>query len=297
VWGVSPDDVWAGTTTGNRIWHLCDDEPAPTWTPTVEPTLTPTAVATESPTPTLTPIPTEEPSPTATPMPSATFTPEPSPTSTPELCVHSGDVNDDGTVTPGDAQSAFMFYLDCGDLNPSALQYCAADFCGAGQIDPCDSSVTPADAQGIMREYLGYAVPCTKRATGAGANSGGALTLDVVRAAGRSELAVDVMVSASAVPVSAIGLELTYDRGKLSFVNAERGTADPGWFLFGAHEAKPGTVVIGAVSLNSLPSGSAGSLATLRFKVTPFDGAAMPAMALRALTDDLSGWEVQTLHK
>ena len=258
---------------------------------------TPTMVPTEPPTPEPTATNTPEPTSTNTPEPTMTFTPEPTATGTPIVCLHDGDVNGDGTVTPGDAQSAFMFYLNCAALNPDHIQYCSADFCGTGSIAPCDGSVTPADAQGIMREYLGYAIPCTKRATGAGANSGGALTLDVVRAAGQGELVVDVTVSASAVPVSAIGLELTYDRGKLSFVRAERGTADPGWFLFGAQEAKPGTVVIGAVSLNNLPSGSVGSLAKLRFMVQPSDGStAAPAMALGSLTDDLSGWEVRTLH-
>jgi len=237
--------------------------------------------------------------PTSTPtaMPSATFTPEPSPTSTPELCVHSGDVNDDGTVTPSDAQSAFMFYLNCIPLNPNSLQYCAADFCGSGYIDPCDGSVTPGDAQGIMRQYLGFAVPCTKRDTAAGGGAGGILTLEPAGMGQHGEWVVDVTVSANAVPVSAVGLELLYDPAQLAFVRAERGTADPGWFLFGAHEAKPGTVVIGAVSLNSLPSGSAGSLATLRFRVKSSDDTTMPAMALGTLADDLSDWEVHTLHK
>jgi len=76
--------------------------------------------------------------------------------------VHSGDVNGDGQLTPGDAQMIFSYYINCVALAPTVTQYCAADFCGSGDIIPCDGSVTPADAQGIMRVYLGYADPCVK---------------------------------------------------------------------------------------------------------------------------------------
>jgi len=110
-----------------------------------------------------TPVPTETPTmaPTETPTaePTGTFTPEP--TVTP-VCVHDGDVNGDSNVTPGDAQLAFTYYINCAFYNPTVDQYCAADFCGAGDILPCDNSVTPADAQGIMRFYLGYLNPCIK---------------------------------------------------------------------------------------------------------------------------------------
>jgi len=78
-------------------------------------------------------------------------------------CEHSGDANSDTMVTPGDAQMAFYFYLNCEGLAPTRDQYCAADFCGSGGVEPCDTSVTPADALGIMRFYLGYADPCEKR--------------------------------------------------------------------------------------------------------------------------------------
>jgi len=101
---------------------------------------------------------TPTPLPTATAVPSAT----PEPTGTAVPCAHDGDANQDGAVTPGDAQTAFFCYLDCAGLNPSRGAYCAADFCGNDVIEPCSGDVTPADAQGIMRFYLGYANPCGK---------------------------------------------------------------------------------------------------------------------------------------
>jgi len=106
------------------------------------------------------------PAPTVTPVPTATPVPSPSPTpdvtATPAPCVSTGDVNHDGQVTPGDAQQAFFFYLDCAGLNPTAMEYCQADYCSTGPNTPCDGSVTPADALGIMKAYLGMPDPCVK---------------------------------------------------------------------------------------------------------------------------------------
>jgi len=78
--------------------------------------------------PTVTPSPTTSPTATptsvATPTPTATATPSPTPTPAP----HSGDVNGDGTLSPGDAQLAFYYFMDCEALAPSVVQYAAADF-------------------------------------------------------------------------------------------------------------------------------------------------------------------------
>jgi len=109
------------------------------------------------------------PTPLPSPSPHVTATPIPTPTAVP--CDHSGDVNGDGQVTPGDAQRTFDIYLSCALQNPTRDEYCAADFCGSGEIEPCDNSVTPSDAQGIMRFYLGYAEPCAKRGGGISAAS------------------------------------------------------------------------------------------------------------------------------
>jgi len=140
----------------------------PTVTSTLTPSLTPTLTATVTPTLTATATlsPTPEPTWTPTIPPSLTPTLEPTativPTSTPFPDCHDGDVDDNGMLTPGDAQAAMWFYLDCINRDPTLLEYCAADFCGSGPVAPCDNSVTPADAQGIFRTYLGYPDPCAK---------------------------------------------------------------------------------------------------------------------------------------
>jgi hypothetical protein len=73
-------------------------------------------------------------------------------------CPRLGDVNGDGTITPGDAQSAFEIYL--GRLTPTLNQLTISD---ANCSCPCNSMehtvqnncTTPGDAQWIFEHYLG----------------------------------------------------------------------------------------------------------------------------------------------
>jgi hypothetical protein len=73
-------------------------------------------------------------------------------------CPRLGDVNGDGTVTPGDAQNAFEIYL--GRLTPTLNQLTISD---ANCSCPCNSlghtaqnnCTTPGDAQWIFEHYLG----------------------------------------------------------------------------------------------------------------------------------------------
>jgi len=99
--------------------------------------------------------------PTSTPTEPPTVTPLPTETGVP--CAHSGDANGDGAITPADAQLSFLYYLACAEYAPTEDSYCAADFCSESSVEPCDGSVTPADALGILKEYLGYAYPCGKK--------------------------------------------------------------------------------------------------------------------------------------
>jgi len=121
-----------------------------------------TACLGATPTPTPRPSVTPTRTPTLTPPPTATPSPSPEPSATPEVCVRSGDVNSDNAITPGDAQLAFQIFMECELIAPPFEQYCAADFCGAGMIAPCDESVTPGDALGILKHYLLIPDPCSK---------------------------------------------------------------------------------------------------------------------------------------
>jgi hypothetical protein len=76
-------------------------------------------------------------------------------------CPQLGDVNGDGTLTPGDAQKAFEIYL--GRLTPTLNQLTISD---ANCSCPCNSMehtaqnncTTPGDAQWIFEHYLGKKV-------------------------------------------------------------------------------------------------------------------------------------------
>ncbi|HUU37131.1 MAG TPA: hypothetical protein VMW46_02875, partial [Candidatus Desulfaltia sp.] len=61
-------------------------------------------------------------------------------------CARLGDVNNDGNVTPGDAQSAFEIYL--GRITPTLCQVMTSDA-------NCSLGTTPGDAQDIFEHYLG----------------------------------------------------------------------------------------------------------------------------------------------
>jgi hypothetical protein len=63
---------------------------------------------------------------------------------------NSGDVNSDGSMTPGDAQGAFQMYLNMPPYeNPRYWQFNAADCDGDGRV-------TPGDALSVWAQYLGY---------------------------------------------------------------------------------------------------------------------------------------------
>ncbi len=124
--------------------------PLPTFaypTPVIGGPYTPirTTLCPETPTPTRTPTSTPTPVPTDTPVPTSTPTEPPTVSPTPE-CRHHGDVNQDGEVSAGDAQLAFLIALSM--VTPSHEQECAAD-CNA------DGSISAGDAQAIFLSALG----------------------------------------------------------------------------------------------------------------------------------------------
>jgi len=82
-------------------------------------------------------IPTATPTEVPTEIPTYTATPE---------CVNNGDINQDNTITAGDAQISFMIAL--GMYAPTEEEFCFADCNG-------DESVTAGDAQLIFMAALG----------------------------------------------------------------------------------------------------------------------------------------------
>jgi len=76
-------------------------------------------------------------------------------------CPRLGDVNGDGSVTPGDAQKAFEIYL--GRITPTVNQLTISDAncsCPCNSMEHTDQNncTTPGDAQWIFEHYLGRKV-------------------------------------------------------------------------------------------------------------------------------------------
>ena len=265
----------------------------------------PTATPTNTPIPTATVTPTNEPTcpphaATATPEPATatpvlvTMTPTfvPSPTSTPVSCLHTGDANSDGLVTPSDAQRAFQYYLGCHSWNPTIESYCAADFCGSGDISVCDGSVTPADAQGIMRLYLGYAQPCAKRN-----GFGGVRPLTVTQSWNELAGAIDVAVGVSGIgqEISAFGFQLSFDPARLRFIEVTRGKLDPNWEFFDARLSAPGLITVGGASLHGIEPAVSGDFVIARFAPlgTVDTEKVMESVLIDEFVDDLQGARVK----
>ena len=73
-------------------------------------------------------------------------------TPTPDPCLHTGDVDDSGAITPQDALAAFQIYLGAFP-SPTETQLCAAD-CNN------NTTVTPEDALCIFLHYLSGGCSC-----------------------------------------------------------------------------------------------------------------------------------------
>jgi len=190
---------------------------------------------------------------------------------------------------------AFFIYLDCVAIAPSMEVYCAADFCGSGPIaELCSGLVTPADALGIFKAYLGYPDPCAKSVGAAklrGAAGDPEVKLIEMAAGASGDVLIAVEAASGSEPLDAWGVTVRFDATALEFTSCRAGGLDPGWQLFGCRESAPGEVTIGAMSFEALPPGSHGTLAFLRFAaLSPLRAAAQtPRIWLADAVDGLDG--------
>ncbi len=173
--------------------------------------------------PTPTPIP-----PTATPLPPSTpFPPTLTPTPTPITSAFiRGDVNLDGRVTPGDAQSAFDLYIKIisGEITATPPFTPGTDVWAADFND--DLRITPGDAQAIFDHYIasisGKTVSQrTVSAIGLLPASAAAVEVGTVEGNPGDTVAVPIRVT-QGVNIRAFSLDLTYDGSRLEYVGLDR---------------------------------------------------------------------------
>jgi hypothetical protein len=171
-------------------------------------------------------------------------------------CLSDGDVNQDGLLTPGDAQCAFEIFLHGQAVPPDCD---VAGTCEGFAADVnCSGGVTPGDALAIFSRWLGgNSTPQHCLAGGSTAPVAGAVLapgverndlyrLDVQRARRSGSGLVSVPLEMRAAPGrAAFGVQIDFDPAAVEFV-ALRPTAESArWRGLGARRAAPGRLLVG----------------------------------------------------
>lgn len=252
-----------------------------------------------------------------TPTPAPTNTPTPVPTNTPIPCFNDGDVNNDGVLTVGDAQLAFMISL--GSYTPTIEEECSADCNG-------QDGVTMDDVQCIFMAYLGQDCSCADPlAKGAAyiprkpvevlktehqielsqvASSEDELIADLaannliwiedVAACEDDLVQVKIHISNPGNAIDAFGFALEFNPESLEYVENAHQELQKDWVMFGCNESTPGELrVAGFLQPTDVISvGSNSVLVTLTFKVTcdPCHFGQTFNLNFTDLTDDLVNW-------
>ncbi len=240
-----------------------------------------------------TPTPTATPTPTNTPRPILpTATPTPTPISQPS---ERGDVNQDGRVTPGDAQLAFDLYIDLitGVRTASPPFSPGTDIWEADYND--DSRITPGDAQAIFDKYIesiSGKTTRTKRTLSYSAKSllpSEAATVEVGNAEGNPGDTVTIPLSVTeGVGIRAFSLELQYDSTQLEYVELDRsGTTTADFSSVVGIPLQEKIVISGFAGSAEAITGNAVFVKVL-FKILPSASGEIPLTPAEFL-DDLSG--------
>ncbi|HPQ40344.1 MAG TPA: C25 family cysteine peptidase, partial [bacterium] len=219
------------------------------------------------------------------------------PTPTPNPCINDGDVTQDGEITAGDAQMAFLIAL--GSYSPSFEEECAADCNGNGEV-------TAGDAQAIFMTALGTTSCVDTLIEGTIGqqrtrtiqpapriidDSVDVIWTENVSGSTGDQVTVDVWIDNPSTAIDVFTLSLVYDRAALSLSDVRIGGLDPEWIEFGWNESEDGRVTIAAYNTGmdyDIPAGSFGSLIKLTFSV--HRDVPHTAVTLLSVRDDLSGF-------
>jgi hypothetical protein len=246
------------------------------------------------------------------PLPSTanfTFTP----------CSLLGDVNADGSVTPGDAQEAFEIYL--GILTPTFCQEMTSD-------GNCSRSTTPGDAQNIFEHYLGMiSLPfCCAQAAAASSRATSLTSLldleearvilrergtrppqsskSIDRTGNRENdsrfrrtlypldtigrpnepVGVPVIVS-NPSGLRTFGFDVLYPNDMLEYWGAKKTSLTKGFDYVLGTEESPGLIHVEAESQEAIPGSELGSLVLLTFRVREGADLSLPIQVLNPAMD------------
>ncbi|MEK7730108.1 MAG: FlgD immunoglobulin-like domain containing protein [candidate division KSB1 bacterium] len=166
-------------------------------------------------------------------------------------CVSNGDVDNNGAISPGDAQCAFQIFLNGGTL-PAACN--VPNFtCEVAAADvTCDGTVSPGDALAIFNRYLAGLPPaaCFGRTNLAKADAAYQLSLMqrlVLNApeAGGKDLVKVALAVKNPSGLQAFGLNLLYPTNKLTLLGVRRSAVTEKWLQLDGRSREPGVVTLG----------------------------------------------------
>jgi hypothetical protein len=124
------------------------------------------------------------------------------------------------------------------------------------------------------------------------------VTLSISRTSGRAGdlVTVTIGVKGNLQPISAFGMNLTYDGAMFDFVSSAKGSLTGSWGLVSANSPSPGLVKVGGAAFGGTPIavGSTGSIITVRLRVTggSLNNGATTQIRVAAFTDDIQGMGV-----
>jgi hypothetical protein len=198
-------------------------------------------------------------------------------------CPRLGDVNDSGSVTPGDAQAAFEIYL--GRSLPTLAQLTVADAncscpCANKEHTETNNCITPGDSQWIFEHYLGMrTIPmcCADFTCGDGSvlsameGIGPSLEKRVVYplptiARSRERVMIPVMIN-NPEGVCNFGLEMYYPQDLLEYAGTLVAPLTQGLMHVSGKVETPGVVRIEGIGDTGITTQEAGSLSVVIFHV------------------------------
>ncbi|MFC2165267.1 Calx-beta domain-containing protein, partial [Acidobacteriota bacterium] len=209
-------------------------------------------------------------------------------------CNDLGDVNDDGNVTPGDAQRAFEIFL--GRLTPTFCQRMTANV-------NCDSSTTPGDAQWIFEHFLGRRnLPeCCAEASTTSFNSDyprsdddlnpdkddqstrRLFALDTIGLSGEV-VSIPIIVT-NPLWIRSFGFDLAYPTGLLEFMGTGPCLLTRDFDYVSAVEESKGLIRVDGESQIPISSNETGSIVVLVFRVKKGEDTRLPLNILSSSGD------------
>jgi hypothetical protein len=286
---IPPIKSESGRPTGTQSPTATSSPPTGTQSPTATsspPTGTQSPTATSSP-----PTGTQSPTATASP-PTGTSTPTPvEPTPTGTECINDGDVDDNGELTPQDAQQSFYIYLAIIP-DPTWQQWCSAD---------CDGSeeVTPADAQCIFQHYLGMGCDCVDPVSKKSEFPNhellyqGDLSIKTEFNSSKGIYNIYIDLTTHDSPVDAFGFKVQFPQD-MKYLGTEFSKDVAHWSGIGAKVSNNVVTIGGYDTVFFVPSYTSGTIAVIQFKVNQeFTLNKLNKIHITDLVDDLAGYNVR----